>query len=37
MSEPMAVQLRAEPDGDAVKVTIGDMATCRAPDRFGLL
>ncbi|NYH55335.1 SAM-dependent methyltransferase [Nocardiopsis arvandica] len=37
MSEPMAAQLRAKPGGDAITVTIGDMATCRAPGRFGLV
>ncbi|WP_017573632.1 class I SAM-dependent methyltransferase [Nocardiopsis halotolerans] len=37
MSEAMAARLRAEPGGDAVTVTLGDMATCRAPGRFGLV
>jgi SAM-dependent methyltransferase len=37
LSPHMADQLRAKPGGDAVPVTIGDMATTRVPGRFTLV
>jgi SAM-dependent methyltransferase len=37
LSEAMVEQLRAKPGGDAIPVTIGDMATTRVQGRFGLV
>ena len=37
LSEAMVEQLRAKPGGDAIPVTIGDMATTRVDGRFGLV
>jgi Methyltransferase domain len=37
LSEAMVAQLRAKPGGDAIPVTIGDMATTRVEGRFGLV
>ena len=37
LSAPMAEQLRAKPGADAVRVTIGDMATTRVPGTFTLV
>ena len=37
LSEAMVAQLRAKPGGDAIAVTIGDMATTRVEGRFGLV
>ena len=37
LSEAMVEQLRAKPGGDAIAVTIGDMATTRVEGRFGLV
>ncbi len=37
LSEAMVEQLRAKPGGDAIPVTIGDMATTRLEGRFGLV
>lgn len=37
ISPPMVEQLRAKPGGDAIPVTIGDMATTRLDQRFGLV
>jgi SAM-dependent methyltransferase len=37
LSEAMVAQLRAKPGGEAIPVTIGDMATTRVDGRFGLV
>ena len=37
LSEAMVAQLRAKPGGDAIPVTIGDMATTKVDGRFGLV
>jgi SAM-dependent methyltransferase len=37
LSEAMVAQLRAKPGGDAIPVTIGDMATTRVEGSFGLV
>jgi SAM-dependent methyltransferase len=37
LSEAMVAQLRAKPGGDAIPVTIGDMATTRVEGAFGLV
>ena len=37
LSEAMVEQLRAKPGGDAIPVTIGDMATTRVEGEFGLV
>ncbi len=37
MSEPMARRLRLKPGGEDIEVTLGDMATTRAPGEFGLV
>ena len=37
ISEAMVAQMRAKPGGDAIPVTIGDIATTRAPGVFGLV
>jgi SAM-dependent methyltransferase len=37
ISEDMVAQLRGKPGADAVAVTIGDMATARAPGSFNLV
>ena len=37
LSEPMAAELRNQPGGGDVPVTIGDMATTRAPGEFRLV
>ena len=37
LSEAMVEQLRAKPGGDAIPVTIGDMATTTVEGRFGLV
>ena len=37
LSEAMVAELRAKPGGDAIPVTIGDMATTRVGGRFGLV
>ena len=37
LSEAMVAQLRAKPGGEAIPVTIGDMATTRVEGRFGLV
>jgi SAM-dependent methyltransferase len=37
LSEAMVAQLRAKPGGDAIPVTVGDMATTRVDGRFGLV
>ncbi|WP_413807643.1 hypothetical protein [Streptomyces sp. OE57] len=36
-SEPIARELRGKPGGGDVDVTIGDMATARAPGKFSLV
>ena len=37
ISEPMVAQMRAKPGGDAVPVTIGDIAATRVPGEFQLV
>jgi len=37
LSEPMLAEMRAKPGGDAIPVTVGDMATVRAPGEFSLV
>ena len=37
LSEAMVAQLRAKPGGDAIAVTVGDMATTRVKGSFGLV
>jgi SAM-dependent methyltransferase len=37
LSHAMAARLRAKPGGDAIPVTIGDMATTRIPGRFAVV
>lgn len=37
LSPAMAEQLRAKPGSDAVRVTVGDMATTHLPDRYGVV
>ena len=37
LSEPMVAALRRKPGGDGVPVTIGDMATARAPGEYALV
>jgi len=37
LSEAMVAQLRAKPGGDAIPVTVGDMATTRVDGSFGLV
>ncbi len=37
LSEAMVAELRAKPGGEAIPVTIGDMATTRVEGRFGLV
>jgi SAM-dependent methyltransferase len=37
LSEPMLAQMRAKPGGDAISVTVGDMASTRVPGEFSLV
>ena len=37
ISEPMVAKLREKPGGDAIPVTIGDIATTRVPGKFQLV
>ncbi len=37
LSIPMLAEMRAKPGGDAIPVTVGDMATVRAPGEFSLV